>query len=81
MPDGAGDSDCGKVIVGIIVDCWRVNEIGADACSCAAVEDVLQDVVRWFAALIWLGRWCWWVVEWGGVVGVGCWTVLVVNGR
>ena len=61
------------MIVVIIVGCWRVGEIGADECSCAAVEDVLQDVVRWFAALIWLGRWCLRVDECGGsIVGVGC---------
>ena len=52
--------------MGIVVGCWRVGQIAADECSCAAVEDVLQDVVRWFAALIWLGRWRWWRDEWGG---------------
>ena len=45
------------VAVGIVVGCWRVGEIGADECSCAAVEDVLQDVGRWFAVLSWLRRW------------------------
>ena len=48
-----GDGGC-EVIVVFIVGCWRVGEIGADDCSCAAVEDVLQDVGRWFAA------WSWW---------------------
>ena len=51
--------------VGIVVGCWRAIQVGADECSGAAVEDVLQDVGRWFAALIWLGRWCLRVVEWG----------------
>ena len=58
--------------------CWRVGEIGADECSCAAVEDVLQDVVRWFIALIWLGRRRWWVVEWGG--RCWCWLLGIVGG-
>ena len=39
------------MIVRIIVGCWRVGEIGPGECSCAAVEDVLQDDGRWFAAL------------------------------
>ena len=67
------------MIVGIVVGCWCVGEIGADECDCAAVKDVLQVVVRWLAALIRLGRWCWWVVEWGGG-GCWCWLLDSVSG-
>ena len=62
----------------IVVGCWRAVQDGVDKCSCAAVEDVLQDVVRWFAALIWLGRWGWWVVECGG--RCWCWLLDGVGG-
>ena len=51
MVDGLLMVELVTVIVGIVVGCWRVGEIGADECSCAAVEDVLQDVGRWLAAL------------------------------
>ena len=52
----------------IVVGCWRAVQDGADECSCAAVEDVLQDVDRWFAVLIWLGQWGLRVSDWGGLL-------------
>ena len=62
----------------IVVGCWRAVQDGADECSCAAVEDVLQDVGRWFAVLIWLRRWGLRVAEWGGYCW--CWLLDGVGG-
>ena len=83
VDDGLFRVELVTVVVGwrCYVGCWRAGQVGADECSGAVVEDVLQDVGRRFARLIWLRFWGLRVAEWGAMVDVGCWSVWVVDER